>query len=91
MSGHVTLTAHRGQCVSSCLGAYAYNRFPLLLDLTDGEVHHMLRVHGNELIVWECLMPQQAYYKQAEVLKAASTSYPGAALRTLEHVPEEDK
>lgn len=91
MPRHVAFSTHRGQCISSCLGAYAYNRFPLLLDLTDGEVHHMIRVNGSQLILWEGLSPQQAYYKQAEVLKAASTSYPGLALRTLEGVPEEDQ
>ena len=91
MPGHVAFSTHRGQCISSCLGAYAYNRFPLLLDLTDGEVHHMIRVSGSQLILWGDLTPQQAYYKQAEILKAASTSYPGLALRTLEGVPEEEQ
>ena len=89
--GHVAFSANRGQCIISCLGAYAYNRFPLLLDLTDGEVHHLLQVRGNTLVIWENITPQQAYYKQAEVLKAASTSYPGLALKTLEDVPEADQ
>ena len=89
--GRVTYNANRGQCITSCLGAYAYNRFPLLLDLTDGEVHHLLQVRGNTLVIWENISPHQAYYKQAEVLKAASTSYPGLALKTLENVAEEDQ
>ena len=51
----------------------------------------MLRVRGSQLILWEGLTPQKTYWKQAEILKAASISYPGIALRTLEEVPEEDQ
>ena len=51
----------------------------------------MIRVSGSQLILWGDLTPQQAYYKQAEILKAATTSYPGLALRTLEGVPEEEQ
>ncbi len=83
--------AHRGQCISSCLGAYAYNRFPLLLDLTDGNVHHMLQVRGMTLVRWDNLTPQEAYYKQAQLLNAALKAYPGPALKVLDNIPEEDQ
>ncbi|KAK9866083.1 hypothetical protein WJX84_003349 [Apatococcus fuscideae] len=89
--GHVAFQMHRGQSVTSCVGAYAFNRAPLLLDLTDGNVHHLLQIHDEELVVWESLTPQQAYVKQAEVLQEMSRLHPGPALRRLGNIPEEEQ
>ena len=55
------------------LGAYAYNAWPLLVDLTDGEVHHLIMIRNDELICWDNLTPQQAYVKQSEVLLSSAT------------------
>lgn len=48
------------------LAACAVNSYPLLFDLTDGATHHVVQLTGTSLICWTHLMPQQAYYKQAE-------------------------
>ena len=63
------------------------NSFPVLLDLTDGVVHHLLQLAGTSLTAWTQLTPQQAYYKQALWLKN-----PQAAQRQniLETIPEAD-
>jgi len=45
----------------------------LLLDLTDGEVHHFIMIRDDELIYWDNLTPQQAYAKQSEVLLSSAT------------------
>ena len=58
----------KGQSVIATLGAYAYNAWPLLLDLTDGEVHHLIMIRNDELMYWDRLTPQQAYTKQSELL-----------------------
>ena len=58
----------KGQSVIATLGAYAYNAWPLLLDLTDGEVHHLIMIRNDELIYWDDLTPQQAYVKQSQML-----------------------
>ncbi|DBA73547.1 TPA: hypothetical protein ACH3X2_009792 [Trebouxia sp. C0005] len=63
----------KGQSVIATLGAYAYNAWPLLLDLTDGEVHHLIMIRDDELIYWDNLTPQQAYAKQSEVLLSCAT------------------
>ena len=63
----------KGQSVIAILGAYAYNAWPLLLDLTDGEVHHLIMIHNEELIYWDNLTSQQAYAKQSEVLLSNAT------------------
>lgn len=89
--GPVAFQMHRGQTVTSCVGAYAFNRAPLLLDLTDGDVHHVLQLHDIELTVWESLTPQQAYVKQSQVLQAMSRQHPGPALRRLKNIPEEEQ
>jgi len=83
-----TFTGRRkGQSVVALLAACALNSYPLLLDLTDGATHHVLQLTGTSLICWTNLMPQQAYYKQAEWL-----ARPGAVQRqnTLESIPEDD-
>ncbi len=49
----------KGQAVAAFLGACAYNVFPLIMDLTDGEVHHLLQLQGTELFEWTNLKPQQ--------------------------------
>ncbi len=53
------------------LGAYAYNAWPLLLDLTDGAVRHLIVIRNGELLYWDNLTPQQAYYKQSEILSSS--------------------
>ena len=55
------------------LGAYAYNAWPLLLDLTDGEVHHLIMIRNDELIYWDNLSPREADGKQSEILKSSAT------------------
>ena len=83
-----TFTGRRkGQSVVALLAACALNSYPMLLDLTDGVTHHVLQLTGTSLICWTNLMPQQAYYKQAEWL-----ARPAAAQRqhTLESIPEDD-
>lgn len=65
--------SEKGQSVIATLGAYAYNAWPLLLDLTDGEVHHLIMIRDDELIYWDNLTPQQAYAKQSEVLLSSIT------------------
>ncbi len=47
-----------------------------------------MQLQGTELLVWRSVSPQQAYFKQAEVLNAARTANPGTALRRLEGIPE---
>lgn len=42
--------SEKGQSVIATLGAYAYNAWPLLLDFTDGEVHHLIMIRNDELI-----------------------------------------
>ena len=63
----------RGQSFIATLGAYAYNAWPLLLDLTDGEVHHLVMIRDDEFICWDNLTPQQAYLKQSQVLLSSAT------------------
>ncbi|KAL0037971.1 hypothetical protein WJX79_007971 [Trebouxia sp. C0005] len=65
--------SEKGQSVIATLGAYAYNAWPLLLDLTDGEVHHLIMIRNDELISWDNLTPQQAYAKQSEMVLSSAT------------------
>jgi hypothetical protein len=51
----------KGQTVAAIIGAYAHNSFPFLLDLTDGEVHHILQLQGSELVAWTGLTPTQVW------------------------------
>ena len=53
------------------LGAYGCNAWPLLLDLTDGKVHHLIVICDRDLLYWDNLTPQQAYYKQSEILSSS--------------------
>ncbi len=53
------------------LGTYAYNAWPLLLDLTDGKVHCLIVICDRELIYLDNLTPQRAYYKQSEMLSSS--------------------
>lgn len=72
------------------MGAYAHNEYPAIMDLTDGVVHHLLQIRGDKLFVWENQSPQQAYYKQAEVIKSLASLLSEKKLRfTLEDIPEE--
>mmetsp|Transcript_20397 Transcript_20397/g.51679 ORF Transcript_20397/g.51679 Transcript_20397/m.51679 type:complete len:208 (-) Transcript_20397:110-733(-) len=78
----------KGQTVAAIIGAYAHNSFPFLLDLTDGEVHHILQLQGSELVAWTGLTPTQAYFKQAQLLKEHQALLAVRSL-TLEDIPEE--
>ena len=49
----------RGQVVCSLLAAHAMCQLPLDLDLTDGNQHHLLRLRGDLLIVYEGCTPTQ--------------------------------
>jgi hypothetical protein len=42
----------------------------MFVDLTDGEVHHLLALRGDKLVVWQGLTPSQAYSKIAQDLGA---------------------
>ncbi len=70
------------------LGAYAYNDFPLMIDLTDGVAHHLLQVRSTDLYVWTGLSARQAYYKQAELLRSLPDLLPDRKLR-MEAIPED--
>lgn len=57
---NVSLTAGwKGQAVAALIGACAHNVFPVAMDLTDGEVHHLLQLKGDGLYEWTDLTPQQ--------------------------------
>lgn len=51
------------------------------------QVHHLLQMRGSELFEWLDLTPQQAYFRQAQLL----SSIPGLEQRclALECIPEE--
>jgi hypothetical protein len=70
------------------LGAYAYNNFPLMIDLTDGVVHHLLQVRGTDLYMWTDLSARQAYYKQAELLRSLPDLLPDRKPQ-MEAIPED--
>ena len=63
----------KGHSIMATLGAYAYNAWPLLLDLTNGEVHHLILVRNGQLMYWDNLTPQQAYLKQSQLLHSCET------------------
>ena len=77
----------KGQAVMALLAAHALNNYPVLLDLTDGVVHHLLQLTGTSLIAWEDLTRQQAYYKQALWLNVPQASERRVILETI---PEDD-
>lgn len=78
----------KGQSISAMLGAYAYNEFPLMVDLTDGVVHHLLQMRGSDLFVWSDLSPTQAYWKQAQMLLSCAELLSDRKLR-MAAIPEE--
>jgi len=49
----------RGQVVCCLLAAHAMCQLPLDLDLTDGKQHHLLRLRGDMLLVYEGCTPKQ--------------------------------
>ena len=88
--GPISFSAHEGQSVSAILGAYAYNCYPVMLDLTDGVRHHLLSVTGKSLFVWEDLEPTHAYFKLGQHLKALEAlKLPKLREMELEDIPEE--
>jgi hypothetical protein len=62
--------SNKGQSIAVALGALASCRWPVFVDLTDGELHHLLALKGDSLVVWEGLTPSQAYNKIAQDLRA---------------------
>ncbi|DBA84462.1 TPA: hypothetical protein ACH3X1_006089 [Trebouxia sp. C0004] len=58
----------RGQVVCCLLAAHAMCQLPLDLDLTDGQQHHLLRLRGDLLLVYEGCTPTQAYHEMADFL-----------------------
>jgi len=69
VSKPVAFTAGRkGQSIAITLGTLATCRWPVLIDLTDGTVHHLLQMKGKRLMVWKGLSATQAYYKIAKEL-----------------------
>lgn len=60
----------KGQSIAIVLGTMATCSWPVLVDLTDGQRHHLLALKGDELLVWQDLKPTEAYYKIAQELKA---------------------
>ena len=51
----------RGQVVCCLLAAHAMCQLPLDLDLTDGKQHHLLRLRGDLLLVYEGCTPTQVH------------------------------
>ncbi|DBA72461.1 TPA: hypothetical protein ACH3X2_010484 [Trebouxia sp. C0005] len=49
----------RGQVICCLLAAHAMCQLPLDLDLTDGKQHHLLRLRGDLLLVYEGCTPTQ--------------------------------
>ena len=49
----------RGQVICCLLAAHAMCQLPLDLDLTDGKQHHLLRLRGDQLLVYEGCTPTQ--------------------------------
>ena len=54
-----TFKEGRGQVVCCLLAAHAMCQLPLDLDLTDGTHHHLLRLRGGLLLVYEGCTPKQ--------------------------------
>ena len=54
-----TFEEGRGQAVCCLLAAHAVCQLPLDLDLTDGKHHHLLRLRGDLLLVYEDCTPKQ--------------------------------
>ena len=51
----------RAQAVCCLLAAHAMCQLPLDLDLTDGKQHHLLRLRGDQLLVYEGCTPKQVH------------------------------
>ena len=49
----------RGQAICCLLAAHKMCQLALVLDLTDGKRHHLLRLRGNELLVYQGCTPKQ--------------------------------
>ncbi|PNW82835.1 hypothetical protein CHLRE_06g296450v5 [Chlamydomonas reinhardtii] len=81
---------HKRQAVVELLGAYACSPCPVLLDLTDGRKHNVYTLRNRRLFVWENLTPTQAYYLQAQHLRAAGSLRAGLDLQ-LHQLPEEEQ
>ena len=50
---------HRGQAVAILIAAHASAQVPLDLDVTDGSVHTLLRLRGNQVVVYANLSSTQ--------------------------------
>jgi hypothetical protein len=85
--------AAKGQSIAIVLGAMATCSWPVLVDLTDGQYHHLLTLKGNDLMVWQNLPPTKAYHKIAQELKA-DTGIQGLSLTSraadLDNAPDDE-
>ena len=54
-----TFKEGRGQVICCLLAAHKMCQLPLDLDLTDGKRHHLLRLRGNQLLVYQGCTPKQ--------------------------------
>ncbi|KAK9824895.1 hypothetical protein WJX74_004024 [Apatococcus lobatus] len=70
----------RPQAICALLAAHVVTQVPMLADLTDGTVHHLLLMNGGELITYSSCRPLQAYYKIAQWLNSLGS---WAVQRTL--------
>ena len=52
-------TRHRGQAIAALIAAHATALVPLDLDITDGSCHTLLRLRGNQLVVYANLSSTQ--------------------------------
>lgn len=59
----------------------------MFMDLTDGEVHHLLALRGEKLVIWRGLTPSQAYNKIAQALCAVP--HLASIYAELDRVPDE--
>ena len=49
----------RGQVICCLLAAHKMCQLPLILDLTDGKHHHLLRLRDDQLLVYQGCTPAQ--------------------------------
>ena len=70
-----TFKEGRGHVICCLLAAHAMCQLPMDMDLTDGKSHHLLRLRGDQLLVYEgctpkqvlCSLPWQSLYKLRKV------------------------
>ena len=70
----------RGQAIIELLAANAFGNCPVLLDLTDGNLHYLYTVRDQQLVVWSELSPTQVGGKKDSV-PSRGAGYGSSALR----------